>query len=516
MSLNLQMRARIPGCNQSKASMGISTPWSMGGIRRLITGVLAAAIGSMPAATVYVPPSCDWFIASWRYAKGVEEPPANWRELDFDDARWNVGKAPFGYGIRGFARRGTMLADMKTGYTTVFLRRRFFVDDPAQTSALRLSVNYGDGFVAWLNGVKVAEQNAPAALGARAVATAAHPASPVNHYEVFAVCAVSLRRGDNVLAVQLLSQGLDRESAHFDASLINTRNLAFNRRATASSVTRNTRYFQPRSAVDGTQLTFWSSEPAARNSPEWFAVDLGAEHPIDKVRLHWWGGELPGVGGGARDYEVQVSPDGERWQTAATLTGQNGGEDEITFPTVFGRHLRIAATALNHTKNIGLLDVEVYREGVPFDAREFTSLAFQKPARASSQGWKGVPPAKAVDNNGASWWESHKDAPDPQWLEVDLQTPQRIAGLRVFFTERYAQRFVVQLADDETENWREPACRVDTENVHAGDNHRLHRIMFSSVQQARRVRILLWDKNSSADVDRYAITELMVIAETPH
>ena len=331
---------------------------------RVLVSLLIVVSCEAHAATVYIHPSSAWQISSWRYFKGIEEPPSNWRELDFDDSSWTSGKAPFGYGVRGFVRYGTVLADMQERYTSVLLRKHFYVDDLAKTTALKLSVNYGDGFVAWLNGVQIASQNAPATPTAASTATAEHPASAEHRYEVFPVAGAPLRLGRNILAIQVFTRSRDRDSALLDASLIDTRNLAFQRPASASSIQRNARFFQPSAAVDGTQLTFWSSAEGQGDVPVSFTVDLGQVHTIDRMRLHWWGGKLPGLGGGPRDYELHVSEDSQTWKTVASLTDQKGGERTIVFPAIKARHVRLHMTAANAAKgSIGLLDFEVYAAG---------------------------------------------------------------------------------------------------------------------------------------------------------
>jgi hypothetical protein len=467
------------------------------------------------AATVYIHPSSAWQISSWRYFKGTEDPPANWREIDFDDSNWMNGKAPFGYGVRGHVRYGTVLNDMQQGYTSVFLRKHFYVDDLAKTTALKLSLNYGDGFVAWLNGVQIASQNAPNMPTAVSTATAEHPGSAEHRYEVFPAAGEPLRLGKNILTIQLLTKSLDSASALLDASLIDTRNLAFQRPATASSIQRNARFFQPSAAVDGTQLTFWNSAEGQSDIPVSFAVDLGQVYTIDRMRFHWWGGKLPGLGGGPRDYEVRVSDDGQTWKTVASLRDEKGGERTIDFPVIQARHVRLQMTAANAAKgSMGLLDFEVYASGVPLDAREFDGLSLFKPATASSRPSPGSPPDKAVDNNAASWWVSQPGAPDPQWLAVDLEDVHRVSAVKVYFSERFAQRFAVQLAARENE-WRDIDATIDTEEISSGDNHRIHRVMFAQPQEARYARILLWGTNPNAKEygNRYTPTEFVVIGQ---
>jgi hypothetical protein len=478
---------------------------------KLILVLLLLGVATSPAATVLIPPSAAWLISTWRYARGTAEPSANWKDFGFDDSSWNSGKAPFGYGLKGFVRYGTRLDDMKGSYTTLFLRRSFHVEDRTLLDALKLSVNYDDGFIVWINGVKVAERNAPADPRHDSTAPATHEASGVNRYETIPISAASLRDGENVLAVQVFAAGRNDEVAHFDASLIDTRNLALNQAATISSADKDARYFQAYTVFDGTQLTFWRSRGVPPGAPEWISVDLGRIYSIDKIRLYWFGELIPTLSGRAKTYSLQVSRDGRAWTTVADIAKNDGGEDEITFPAISARHVRANLMVPASSPGFSLLEFEVYEAGVPFDRREFESLSRGKPTTASSQGGTSAVPGHAVDSNGASWWASHKTAPDPQWLQVDLESTQRVTGARVLFGERYAQQFSVQLSVEGT-TWHEPDCTRQTEEVASGDNHRIHRLVFTSVQAARFARIVLWDKNPKGD--RYALVEFAVIGES--
>jgi hypothetical protein len=50
----------------------------------------------------------------------------------------------------------TVLDDMRGNYLSVYLRRRFILDDPAQLENMILEIAYDDGFVAYFNGEEIA------------------------------------------------------------------------------------------------------------------------------------------------------------------------------------------------------------------------------------------------------------------------------------------------------------------------------------------------------------------------
>ncbi len=97
--------------------------------------------------------------AEWKYFKGTEEPShiqGAWRQIDFDDSDWLVGHTPIGYG-ESFIE--TQLDDMRSNYTTVYIRREFDLADPDVFNNLRLEVKYDDGVNIWINNVHVVSGN---------------------------------------------------------------------------------------------------------------------------------------------------------------------------------------------------------------------------------------------------------------------------------------------------------------------------------------------------------------------
>ncbi len=101
--------------------------------------------------------------ATWKYMKGTVEPTPTdltaWTRQTFDDQTWLSGASGFGYGADCVASRATLLTDMQNGYVSVYLRHAFFVSNPGRVTALTLTVDYDDAFVAYINGTEVARRN---------------------------------------------------------------------------------------------------------------------------------------------------------------------------------------------------------------------------------------------------------------------------------------------------------------------------------------------------------------------
>lgn len=90
---------------------------------------------------------------------------------------------------------------------SVYVRAEFNVASASQFDALTLGMKYDDGFVAYLNGVKVAENNAPATTAWDSSATASRNDNAAVVYQDFDLTPYLhlLQNGANVLAIQGLN-----------------------------------------------------------------------------------------------------------------------------------------------------------------------------------------------------------------------------------------------------------------------------------------------------------------------
>lgn len=125
------------------------------------------------------------FDDTWQYEPGWSEPAATWADVDFDDSSWLVGQSSFGYGVKKLAtdlrqvtppteageqpdlvervnkQSGMILAVLSTAgdAPSLFLRRKFAIDEPNFITQLTLDVRFRGGFIVYLNGVEAARQN---------------------------------------------------------------------------------------------------------------------------------------------------------------------------------------------------------------------------------------------------------------------------------------------------------------------------------------------------------------------
>ncbi|WP_298738746.1 glycosyl hydrolase family 18 protein [uncultured Chitinophaga sp.] len=144
-------------------------------------------------------------------------------------------------------------------------------------------------------------------------------------------------------------------------------NLASGKSATASSLEPNA----PVSVVaanvtDGSYGTRWSSAFA---DPQWIAVDLGAVYDINRVKITWEAAY-------ATAYQLQVSQDGNTWETVKSITDNATTVNDHTGLSASGRHVRILGTTRATQYGYSIFEIEVYghnpAEQTPFNGTRAT------------------------------------------------------------------------------------------------------------------------------------------------
>ncbi|MEC9030723.1 MAG: lamin tail domain-containing protein, partial [Planctomycetota bacterium] len=89
--------------------------------------------------------------------------------------------------------------------SSVYIRIPFEVDDPADITQLTLNMMYDDGFMAYLNGQRIASANSQPLVSWSTAASAQHDDAAALQFETFSVANAgveALRRGTNMLAIQ--------------------------------------------------------------------------------------------------------------------------------------------------------------------------------------------------------------------------------------------------------------------------------------------------------------------------
>ncbi|MGA5164417.1 discoidin domain-containing protein [Streptomyces pseudogriseolus] len=170
--------------------------------------------------------------------------------------------------------------------------------------------------------------------------------------------------------------------------------LSQGRPATASSQEGDG--YAPSAAVDGNLTgTRWASR---WSDPQWFQVDLGQRSDLSRVVLTWEGAY-------GRSYRIQASDDGTDWRTLKTVTGGDGGTDELAV-TGSGRYVRMLGTERSGGYGYSLWEFQVY------GSTDGTPPATGAVEVTGSQGnWQLTVGGQPYTVKGLTWGPAIADAP---------------------------------------------------------------------------------------------------------
>ena len=174
----------------------------------------------------------------WRYFVGSAEPPGplahanldlssvatlgtgpSWTDVQFDDSSWNEGRGRLGFGT------GNEDTTVNIGSiaTSLYLRRSFIVsrENSLSEQPLELTINYDDGFVAYLNGHEVSRRNLGSFGGIVYHEQRAFQTRRATVPETVSLGPASelLNSGVNILAVQVHNRFLDDADLVIEAEL---------------------------------------------------------------------------------------------------------------------------------------------------------------------------------------------------------------------------------------------------------------------------------------------------------
>ena len=155
--------------------------------------------------------ACSWLVPT-------SDIGASWRNQGFDDSSWDNATTGIGYengsGYQAlFGVNGDVGNEMSGITSTVYIRIPFQVPDPSSVSELTLKMKYDDGFIAYLNGVRVGDGNGPASPTWQSTATSDNPDGNATSFEDVDITAFAnlLQDGANMLAIHGLNG--DNESS---------------------------------------------------------------------------------------------------------------------------------------------------------------------------------------------------------------------------------------------------------------------------------------------------------------
>jgi len=193
------------------------------------------------------------------------------------------------------------------------------------------------------------------------------------------VTTPALTTGNKILRIVIDAAEFNLNWLSFGQS---TGNKAIGGIASASSVEEAG--FEAAKAFDGNSTTTrWSS---AYTNNEWIAVDLGSTQSVSRVVLKW-----ETAYGTA--YRIETSLDNQNWSLAQTVTAGDGGTDDLSFPAVSARYVRMQGVTRATEYGYSIWEFEVYTSGAAAARQSIAGLA--TPATHETQFSIGVAPNPA-------------------------------------------------------------------------------------------------------------------------
>ena len=164
--------------------------------------------------------------STWRYLDQGANPDPNWAAPDFDDSKWRLGQAEFGFGHETV----TTIEAGRPGrrHVTDYFRHTFEVADLSFLRSLLLRLKRDDGAVVYLNGREVHRVNVPdGTITPRTPATREVKGIEEEMFFPTELKVEMLRQGRNVVAVEIHQDSPGSQDLSFDLEL--SANSAFTR-----------------------------------------------------------------------------------------------------------------------------------------------------------------------------------------------------------------------------------------------------------------------------------------------
>ncbi|HCB14754.1 MAG TPA: discoidin domain-containing protein [Gammaproteobacteria bacterium] len=131
----------------------------------------------------------------------------------------------------------------------------------------------------------------------------------------------------------------------------------------------------PEAALDPNPAILWRSGALAEN--QWLLLDFLTTREYGGLIIDWDADDY------ATDYQVQISGDGEQWETLYTVRDGNGQRDYLYLPDAESRYLRLSLERSSRQRGYGIRHIAVQSYEFSTSPNRF----FEAIARTAPRGW---------------------------------------------------------------------------------------------------------------------------------
>ena len=259
---------------------------------------------------------------------------------------------------------------------------------------------------------------------------------------------------------------------------------------------------------DKTKASRWSAE---ENVPQWAVVDLEAEKTFDTFQITWESATERAV-----DFQIFVSNTNTEngWGEAKkAVVGNNDAVSTIKLDKpVTGRYVKLLVTKVSSYPNVSACDFTIMNSADDDGSQQAqdpaANVALKMTGKSDSNETDGLGPDKLFDgvlDKKESRWSSAASSKEacpttPHWVYVDLGQTRDVKTVRLFWEQRKANGYKIQLAQDgadlnKAESWVDAYTKQGhpdskTETISLGD----------TAKKARYVRLYI-DGSTYEDPD---------------
>lgn len=300
-------------------------------------------------------------------------------------------------------------------------------------------------------------------------------------------------RKKNVVAVLTLSMTLGSmiNIMPVRAQITSTTNLALNKPVVVSADYGGN--LEKGHLTDGDDETRWSTE---KDAVQWAYVDLGQEMEMNKFQIIWESKDVYASG-----YNIYVSNDNQNWgNPVVTKTGnQEMNSEDILSTKVRGRFVKLEVTEMHGYPSVSSREFKIFNTDEKYQDPS-VNVALHKTAVASSIEANSVKAQNAVDGDHSSSnsrWGSNRGS-GPEWIYVDLGETQNVNVVRIFWENRKATAYKIQIANTDNTPSESDWQTVKTFNKRPAAVE--DKIVLDQVYKARYVRLYI-DSFTATDPD---------------
>ena len=178
-------------------------------------------------------------------------------------------------------------------------------------------------------------------------------------------------------------------------------------------------------AVDGNMKTRWSSP---FSDPQALTLEMDKEINVAGVIIYW-------ESAFGKSYDIQLSKDGKKWNTAFSTEDGNGGSDIIYFKPQSARYVRIFGRVRGTSWGYSIYEVKIVKKE-------------DLPVLTASAGQESV--YQIIDGDMSTVWRDPLSK--PAQIVIDLQKSEEIGGLVIYWDGNSPEKRTIQSSPD-GKNW---------------------------------------------------------------